>query len=68
MTLTVINYNNEQMGSIKSDHMKRLPLKYDFFVSFTSRENFLHLVSHEKFHFSRDTRTRRDLAHGYRKA
>ncbi len=31
----------------------------------TSRENVLHLVSHEKFHFSRETRTRRDLAHGY---
>ncbi len=31
----------------------------------TSRENQLHLVSHEKFHFSRETRTRRDLAHSY---
>jgi hypothetical protein len=31
----------------------------------SSRENFLHLVSHEKFYFSRETRTRRDLAHGY---
>jgi hypothetical protein len=30
----------------------------------SSRENLLHLVSHEKFHFSRETRTRRDLAHG----
>jgi hypothetical protein len=44
-----------------------LPKNPGILVSFTSRKNFLLLVSHEKLHFSRETRTRRDLAHGYQK-
>ncbi len=44
--------------------MKKTFELYIFKSRFTSRENLLLLASHEKLHFSQETRTRRDLAHG----
>ena len=55
MTLTVINYNNEQMGTIKSDHIKWLiTLTMITLSSFHCTMIFLSLV-----HFSREFSTSR---------
>ena len=58
-------HHNEQMGSLKSDHIKRLPLKYDFFclVHF-SREFSTSRFSREVQFLTRnenETRSRRWL-------